>query len=74
MLDKTSTPLRDTKIERRNSNNSNRVRSSLHQQDSLEDVPDLINNNNQDVSGLFLIISVAVENNFSVSVHCGITK
>lgn len=49
MLDKSATPLRDTKIERRNSNNSNRVRSTLQQQDSLEDVPDL-SNNNQDVS------------------------
>lgn len=43
-----ATPLRDSRIERRNSG-SKSMRSSIIHQDSLEDVPD-INSNNQDVS------------------------
>lgn len=43
-----ATPLRDSRIERRNSGNKS-MRSSIVHQDSLEDVPD-INSNNQDVS------------------------
>lgn len=42
------TPLRDSRIERRNSG-SKVLRSNIVHQDSLEDVPD-ISNNNLDVS------------------------
>lgn len=62
-----ATPLRDSRIERRNSG-SKILRSNIIHQDSLEDVPD-ISNNNQDVSFMKKNV-IEVDFISSFVVHC----
>lgn len=70
----TSTTLRETRIdnriERRNSTNSGKYRKIPPQhQDSLDDVPDL-SNNNQDVSLLILMSLISLTQRV-IPVYCG---